>query len=218
MYVFLRTLVSASCDITHDRGSMIYHRRNKAHDLLRVLCSASCDITHETRGTIGNGFLKRSGLYKIDKFRACGVPSISAVPQPGNPGKSTGALEVASGKGAASTKSTNFGLLWGSVHFGGPRSQKSRKIHRGLGNGFRKRSGLYKNRQILGFCGVPSISAVREEKPEIQQIHRGLGNGFRKRSGLYKIDKFWAFVGFPPFRRSQKPEIQQIHGALEMAS
>ena len=92
--------------------------------------------------------------------------------------KSTGPLEMASGKGADSTKSTTFGLLWGSPHFGGPRNRKSSKSTGAFGNGFRKRSGLYKidnlemasgkgvwtlqNRQILGFCGVPSISAVPE--------------------------------------------------------
>ena len=106
---------------------------------------------------------------------------------------------MASGKGADSTKSTNFGLLWGS-------------LHRGLGNGFRKRSGLYKIDNFWAFVGFPPFR--RSQKPEIQQIHRGLGNGFRKRSRLYKIDKFWAFVGFPPFRRSQKPEIQQNHRGL----
>ena len=47
------------------------------------------------------------------------------------------------------------------------------------------------NRQLLGFCEVPSISAV----PKAAQ------------GGLYKIDNFWAFVKFPPFRRSQRPEI-----------
>ena len=69
--------------------------------------------------------------------------------------------EIHRKKGAGSIKSTNFGLLWGSLHFGGPRSWKSRKIHRSLGNGFRKRSGLYKIDKFWA-CGVPSISAVPE--------------------------------------------------------
>ena len=43
---------------------------------------------------LGNGFRKRSGLYKIDKF---------------------------------------FRLLWGSLHFGGPRNRKSRKSTAALG-------------------------------------------------------------------------------------
>ena len=141
---------------------------------------------------------KERTLQNRQNLGFSGVPSFSAVPEAGNPGnppgpemasgkgadstkpttftllwgsppfrrsqkpeiqKSTGAMEMASGKGADSTKSTTFGLLWGSLHFGCPRA----------GN---------------------------------QEIHRGLGNGFRKRSGLYKIDNFWAFVGFPPFRLS----------------
>ena len=43
-----------------------------------------------------------------------------------------------------------------------PRSRKSMKSKRGLGNGFRKRSGLYKINNFWAFCGVPSISAVPE--------------------------------------------------------
>ena len=50
---------------------------------------------------------------------------------------------MASAKGADTTKSTTFGLLWGSLHFGGPRGRKSKKSTRGLGNGFCKISGLY---------------------------------------------------------------------------
>ena len=82
------------------------------------------------------------------------------------------------------------------------RSQKPeiQQIRRGLGNGFRKRSGLYKIDNFWAFVGFPSFR--RSQKPEIQQIRRGLGNGFRKRSGLYKIDNFWAFVRFPQQIRS----------------
>ena len=36
------------------------------------------------------------------------------------------------------------------------------EIYRALANGFRKRSATLQHRQILGFCGVPSISAVPE--------------------------------------------------------
>ena len=48
------------------------------------------------------------------------------------------------------------------------------------------------NRQLWGFCGVPSISAG----PEAGQPANP--KGLRKRSGLYEIDSFWAFVGFLP--------------------
>ena len=43
-------------------------------------------------------------------------------------------------KGPDSTKSTNFRLLWGSLHFSGPKKLEIQEIHRGVRNGFRKRS------------------------------------------------------------------------------
>ena len=129
-------------------------------------------------------------------------------------------------KGAASTKSTAFGLLWGSFPpFRRSKKPEIQQIRRGLGNGFRKRSGLHKTDNFWTLVGFPPFR--RSQKPEIQQIRRGLGhgllyeidpsisavpeagiqqirkgpgNGFRKRSGLYKIDNLWAFVGFPPSR------------------
>ena len=55
VYGLLRTLVSASCDITHHTGSTIYHTRDKGYDLLPALCSASWNFAHETRGTICYG-------------------------------------------------------------------------------------------------------------------------------------------------------------------
>ena len=76
---------------------------------------------------LGNGFRNRSGLYKTDNFYAfVGFPPFRRSQKP-EIQKSTGALEMASGKGADSTKSTNFWFLWGSPFFGGPRSRKSRK-------------------------------------------------------------------------------------------
>ena len=87
------------------------------------------------------------------------------------------------------------------------------------------------NRQLLGFCEVPSISAVPEARnpgnPQgiwkwLPQKKRTLQNrqllGFFEvpsisavlkaaQGGLYKIDNFWAIVKFPPFWRSQRPEI-----------
>ena len=114
----------------------------------------------------GNGFRKRSGLYKIDNFFGInlGTPRSGIYSSPPllpkqtlkatelagvhNSGgalemlqnrqllcflwgslhfggarsrkfsKSKGALEMASAKGADSTKSTTFGLLWGSLHLG----------------------------------------------------------------------------------------------------
>ena len=91
----------------------------------------------------------------------CGVPSISAVPEAGNPGKSTEALEMVSGKGADSTKSTNFGLVWF------PPCRRSHKPEiqenpQGPWKWLPEKERALQNRQILGFCGVPSISAVPE--------------------------------------------------------
>ena len=119
--------------------------------------------------------------------------------------------------GGSSRTNSGFLLLspgrnLGTPAFGGHRRPEIQEIHQGLGNGFRKRSGLYKIDKFWAFVGFPSFRL--SQKPETQEIHRGFGNGFRKRSGLYKIDNFWAFVGFPPFRRSQRPEIQKIHRGL----
>ena len=114
---------------------------------------------------------------------------------------------MASGKGADSIKSTNFGLLWGSLHFGGPRSRKSSKSAGALEMASGKRADSTKSTNF----GLLWGSLHFGDNPE---IHRGLRNGFRTRNGLYKIDKFWAFVVFPPFRRSQKPESQEIHRGL----
>ena len=125
----------------------------------------------ETRRGLGNGFRKRSGLYKIDKFCAfVGFPSISAATRKSR--KSTGALEMASRKGADSTKSTNFGLLWCSLHFGGPRSRKARKSAGAL--------------EMASGKGADSAKSTfrRSQKPEICEI-----------------DNLAAFVRFPSFRR-----------------
>ena len=104
---------------------------------------------------LGNGFRNRSGLYKTDNFYAfVGFPPFRRSQKP-EIQKSTGALEMASGKGADSTKSTNFWFLWGSPFFGGPQKPEIQEIHRGLGNGFRKRSGLCKINKFWAFVGFP---------------------------------------------------------------
>ena len=105
--------------------------------------------------------------------------------------KSIRALEMASGKGADSTKSTTFGLLWGSLHFGCPRAGNPGNPQ-GPWKWLPEKERTLQNRQILGFCGVPSFSAIPEQ--EIQKIHRALGNGFRKRSALSAVPE----AGNPP--------------------
>ena len=103
----------------------------------------------------------------------CGVPSISAVPTAGNPGNPQKPWKWLPGKGADSTKSTNFGLLWGSLHFGG--NPEIQEIHRGLRNGFRKRSGLYKIDKFWAFVVFPPFR--RSQKPESQEIRKSLTSG-----------------------------------------
>ena len=85
----------------------------------------------------------------------CGVPSMSAVPEAGNAGN-------LQGKGADSTKSTTFGLLWCSLHFGDPRSRVCRKSTGALEIASGKGADTTKS-TTFGLLRVsPSISAVSE--------------------------------------------------------
>ena len=146
----------------------------------------------------------------------CGVPSISAVPEAGNPANPQGPWKWRPGKGADSTKSTNFGLLWGSF----PPFQRSQnpEIHRGLRNGFtEKKERTLQNRQILGFCGVPSISAVPEagnpgKSTGALEMASGKGADSTKSTSFGLLCGFLHFSG-PRTRKSSKST-----GALEMAS
>ena len=73
---------------------------------------------------------------------------------------------MASGKGADSTKSTYFGLLWGFPPFRRSQKPEIQEIHRGLGNGLRKRSGLYKIDKFWPFVGfLPFISGGNPGNP-----------------------------------------------------
>ena len=186
----------------------------------------------EIHRSLGNCFRKRSGHYKIDNFWAfAGFPLHFGGLRSRKCRKSTGALEMASGKGSGLYKIYTFWAFVVSLHFGGPRSRKCRKSTGALEMASGKGADSTKstNFGLLWFppfrrSQKPEIQQIHRNlgngfrKPEIQDIHRGPGNGFRKKSGLYKIDKFWAFVGFPPFRRSQKPESRKSIGALKMAS
>ena len=109
--------------------------------------------SRKSAGALEMAYGKGADSTKSTNFGLLWVPSISAVPEAGNPGKSTEALEMASGKGADSTKSTNFVRLWGSFHFGG--NPEIQEIHRGLRNGFQKRSGLYKIDKFWAFVVFP---------------------------------------------------------------
>ena len=205
-------------------------------------------------GSLGNGFQKRSGLYKIDKFWAfvgfppcrrshnpeiqenpqgpwkwlpekeralqnqilgfCGVPSISAVPEAGNPGKSTGALEMASGKGADSTKSTNFGLLWGSLHFGGPRSRKSSKSTGALEMASGKGAGSIKSTNFGLLCGSLHFGGPRSRKSSKSTGALEMASG-KGADSPTNFELLWGYLHFggPRSRKSSKST-----GALEMAS
>ena len=131
-----------------------YRRSRKSTRALEMASGKGADSTKSTNFGLLWGFLYFGG------------------PRDRKSRKSIGALEMASGKGAGSAKSTTFELLWGSLHFDGPRGQKSRKSTGALEMAAGKDRTL-QNRQILGFCGVPS---------EIQEIHRGVRNDFRKRN------------------------------------
>ena len=86
---------------------------------------------------------KERTLQNRQLLRFCEFPPFRRSQKP-EIQKLTGALEMASGKGADSTKSTNFWFLWGSPFFRRSQKPEIQEIHRGLGNGFRKRSGLCK--------------------------------------------------------------------------
>ena len=117
---------------------------------------------------------------------------------------------MASGKGADSTKSTSFGLLCGFLHFGGPRSRKSRKSTGALEMASGKRADSTKSTNFGLLWGSLHFGGLRSRKSTgaLEMASQ------KKKSGLYKIHKFWAFVEFPPCRRSQKPEIQEINRGL----
>ena len=151
---------------------------------------------------LGNGFRKRSRLYKIANFWAF----VGFVPKAGNPGNPQGAwkwLPLKSGL----YKIDNYWAFVGFPPFRRSQRPEIQQNHSGLGNGFRK--GLYK-------IDNSSISAV--PRPEIQEIQSGLGNGFRKRSGLYKIDNCWALWGSLHFGGPRGRKSRKFTEALAMAS
>ena len=82
---------------------------------------------------------KKSRLDKIDHFWAfVGSPSgnrqllgFRPSQKPETPANPNRPKEMASGKGADSTKSTSFGLLWGPLHFGGPQMPEIQEIPKG---------------------------------------------------------------------------------------
>ena len=105
----------------------------------------------------------------------CGVPSISAVPEAGNPANPKGPWKWFPQKEQTLQNRQLLGFC------GVP----SLHIRRGLGNGFRERSGLYKIESFWAFVRIPRSRKSRKSEGALE-------------------------TQFPPFRRSQKPEIQQI--------
>ena len=146
-----------------------------------------------------DGFRRRSGLYKIDNFWAFvwgSFPPFRPSQKPETLRKSKQALEMAA-EGADFTKSTTFGLLWGSPHFGGPKCRKCRKRKQTLEMASGKGAGSPQNRQVLGFCGVPPAFRLPPDAGNPGNFEESLEMAPAKRSRLDKINNFWAFVGSP---------------------
>ena len=137
----------------------------------------------EIQGGFGNGHRKRSGYCKVDNFGAfVGFPpfrrswkhEIQEI---------QGALEMATGKGAGIAKSTILVLLWSSPHFGGLRSQKSRKSKGPWKWPLEK--GIAKSTiSVLLRCS-PHFGGLAW-KPEIQGIQGALEMAFGKGAGIAK--------------------------------
>ena len=154
---------------------------------------------------LGNGFHKRSGLYKIDNFWAfVRIPSFQRSQRPE-------IHEIQKGLGNGFRKKSGLYKIDNYWAFVRPLSIQAVRGagHPGNPEGpwkwLPQQERNYKIDNFWAFVRFPPFR--RSQRPEIQEFHKGFGNGFRKRSGLYKIDNFWAFVKFPPFRRSQRPEI-----------
>ena len=124
----------------------------------------------------------------------CGVPSISAVLEAGNPRNPQGALEMVSAKSADSTTFREAG------NPGNPQ---------GPWKWLPEKERALQNQQLLGFCGVPSISAVPEAaNPGHPQ---GLWKWLPEKERALQNRQLLGFCGV---RRSQKLVIQQIYRGL----
>ena len=77
----------------------------------------------------------------------CEVPSISVVPEAGNPGNPQGIWKWLPQKKRPLQNRQLLGFCEVPLHFGGPKGRTRMTLQ---------------NRQLLGFCEVPSISAVPE--------------------------------------------------------
>ena len=111
--------------------------------------------------------------------------------------KSEGAMEMASAKGADSTKSTTFGPSWCSLHVGVPTSQKSRKTKGALEMASSEGAGSTKS-TTFGLLWVPSPFRTNLGTP---------------RSGIYSSPPLL------PKQTLKATELAGVHnsgGALEM--
>ena len=130
---------------------------------------------------------KERALQNRQLLGFCGVPSISAVPEAGNPANPKGPWKWL----PQNERTRQNRQLWSSCgvpspHFGGSRSRKSSKSEGALEMASGKGAGSTTSTTFRLLWGSPPFR--RSQKPEIQQTRRGLGNGFWKRSGLYKMD------------------------------
>ena len=105
----------------------------------------------------------------------CGVPSILAAPEAGNP---QGALEMASGKGADSIKSTSFGLFMGFPPF---RAVPALEMDSGKGADSTKSTTF-----VLLWGSSISVVAEAAQQPVLQEKLKTLEMTLRKRADFVK--------------------------------
>ena len=170
---------------------------------------------------LGNGFHKRSGLYKIDNFWAfVRIPSFQRSQRPE-------IHEIQKGLGNGFRKKSGLYKIdnfWAFVRFSPfqrPRGRTSRKSRRALEMACATGAEL-QNRQLLGFCEVPSISAAPEAgnpgNPQgiwkwLPQKKRPLQN--RQLLGFCEVPLHF---GGPKGRTRRGRTSRKSRRALEMAS
>ena len=154
---------------------------------------------------------KGADSAKIDKFWAFGVPSISAVPEAGNPENPQEPWKWLPEKERSLQNRQVLGLCGVPLHFGGPRGRKSRKFTGALDMASGKGAGLYKIDKFRAFVGFPlHFGGPKAGNPENQTRNSTKSTIFSTNFGL-----LWGslYFGGPRGRKSRKST-----GAREMAS
>ena len=168
----------------------------------------------QIRRCLGNGFRKRSGLYNISNFSAfMGFPSISAVPEAGNPANLKGPWKWFPQKERTLQNRQLLGFC-GVPSISAVPEAGNPAYPKGPWKWLPQKELTLQNRQFLGFCGVPSILAVPEAGNHANP--KGPSNGFHKRSGVPSISAV-PEAGNPANPKGPwkwQPEIQQIRRCL----